>query len=154
MGGRAGLEEQTRISTSCERLSYTWLVPLSKLPVSYFSPGVECAKGGRLSVVLTDIPLHGHKSYRKGGPLLPAPTTLHPCQLLDYPFRSSLVVRRVKDPAVSLQWPRSQLWCKFRARPRGFHMLWAWPKKNILSILILRHFQVLLAKYIMLIWSF
>ena len=36
---------------------------------------------------------------------------------------SSLVVQRVKDLALSLQWPGYNLW------PRNFHLLQVWPKK-------------------------
>ena len=36
--------------------------------------------------------------------------------------QSSLVVQRVKDPALSLQWLRSLLWPRFSPWPGNFHM--------------------------------
>ena len=35
----------------------------------------------------------------------------------------------VKDPALSLLWLRSRLWCRFDPWPWNFHMLQMWPKK-------------------------
>lgn len=44
-------------------------------------------------------------------------------------LRSSLVPQLVKDPILSLLWPRSLLWCRFSHWPKNF-MPWAWPKKK------------------------
>ena len=44
--------------------------------------------------------------------------------------QGSLVAQWVKDPALSLQWLRSLLWCGFDPKPRKFHMPWEWPKKK------------------------
>ena len=38
--------------------------------------------------------------------------------------------QQVKDPALSLQWLGSLLWCRFDPWPRDFHMPWTWPKQN------------------------
>ena len=39
------------------------------------------------------------------------------------------MAKQVKDPALSLQWLGSQLWCGFEPWPGKFHMLWEWSKK-------------------------
>ena len=36
----------------------------------------------------------------------------------------------VKDPALSLLWLGSLLWCSFSPWPRNFSMLWVWPKRE------------------------
>ena len=46
---------------------------------------------------------------------------------------SSLVVQRVKDLVLSLQWLGSLLWCGFHPWPRNFHMLWVQPKSLPMS---------------------
>ena len=38
--------------------------------------------------------------------------------------RSSLVAQQVKDPALSLLWLRSLLWCRFDPWAGKFSMLW------------------------------
>ena len=39
------------------------------------------------------------------------------------------MAQQVKDPALSLRWPKSLLWCGFDPWPRNSCMLQAWPKK-------------------------
>ena len=36
----------------------------------------------------------------------------------------------VTDPALSLQWLRLLMWCRFDPWPGNFYMLWVWPKKQ------------------------
>ena len=36
----------------------------------------------------------------------------------------------VKDPALSLLWLGSLLWCRFTTRPRNFYTLQVQPKRN------------------------
>lgn len=47
--------------------------------------------------------------------------------------RSSLVVQWVKDPALSLLWPRLLLWYRFHPWPWNFHMPRAWQKNSVLG---------------------
>ena len=42
--------------------------------------------------------------------------------------------KRVKDPALSLQWLGSLLWHGFSPWPGNFHMVWARPKKKFLFL--------------------
>ena len=42
------------------------------------------------------------------------------------------MVQWIKDPALSLQWLRSLLWCRFDPWPGNFHMLPAWSKKKVI----------------------
>ena len=42
---------------------------------------------------------------------------------------SSLVVQWVEDPALSLQWLGTLLWCRFDPWSWKFHMPWMGPKK-------------------------
>ena len=43
---------------------------------------------------------------------------------------SSFVAHEIKDLALSLQWLRSMLWCRFDSWPVNFHMLPMWQKKK------------------------
>ena len=43
---------------------------------------------------------------------------------------SSIVVQRVKDPALSLQQLEQLLWHGFDPWPGNFYMPWLWPKKK------------------------
>ena len=40
------------------------------------------------------------------------------------------MAERVRDPALSLQWPRSLLWYRFDSLPGNVYMPQAWPKRN------------------------
>ena len=45
-------------------------------------------------------------------------------------FWSSLVAQSTKDPALSLLWLWSLLWCGFDPWPGNFHLPWVQPKKK------------------------
>ena len=49
---------------------------------------------------------------------------------INFHYRSSLVVQQVKDPALSLQWFGSLLWCEFDTWPMNFHVPQVWQKKK------------------------
>ena len=40
------------------------------------------------------------------------------------------MVQQIEDPALSLQWLRSLLWCGFSPWTGNFNILWARPKKK------------------------
>ena len=44
--------------------------------------------------------------------------------------RSFLVAQWTKDPALSLQWFRSLMWCRFYLWPGNVYMLQVWGKKR------------------------
>ena len=50
------------------------------------------------------------------------------CERVDWSY---LVAKQIKDPALSLLWLRSLLWCRFDLWPGNFCMPWVWFKKKV-----------------------